>query len=110
MARAFSANLNFSYNYPGKHYTQMARMSGPAHQSFTYIPGLDRFAQFFIAPLMKKEAMQREREAVDSEFQMSLPSDYCRKEQIFGSLAKDKHPMTKFMWGNLTSLQMGQVS
>ena len=35
---------------------------------------MDRFAQFFISPLMKKEAMQREREAVDSEFQMALPS------------------------------------
>ena len=71
--------------------------------------GLDRFSQFFISPLMKKDAMQREREAVDSEFQMNLPSDYARKQQIFGSLAKDQHPMKKFMWGNLSSLQMGQL-
>jgi secreted Zn-dependent insulinase-like peptidase len=27
---------------------------------------LDRFAQFFISPLLKKEAMQREREAIES--------------------------------------------
>ena len=70
---------------------------------------LDRFVQFFTAPLMKKDAMQREREAVDSEFQMSLPSDSCRKEQIFGSLAKEGHPMAKFMWGNLNSLQMAKL-
>eukprot|EP00092_Neocalanus_flemingeri_P030811 GFUD01033465.1.p1 GENE.GFUD01033465.1~~GFUD01033465.1.p1 ORF type:complete len:1104 (+),score=409.71 GFUD01033465.1:45-3356(+) len=66
--------------------------------------GLDRFAQFFISPLMKQEAMQREREAVDSEFQMALPSDENRILQIFGGLAKSAHPMAKFMWGNLASL------
>ena len=71
---------------------------------------LDMFAQFFIKPLMKKEAMEREREAVDSEYQMSLPSDYARKQQIFGSVAKDKHPLSKFMWGNKQSLLMGGVS
>jgi len=70
---------------------------------------LDRFSQFFTAPLMKKDAMQREREAVDSEFQMSLPSDSCRREQIFGSLAREDHPMAKFMWGNLSSLQMAKL-
>jgi len=66
--------------------------------------GLDRFAQFFISPLMKQEAMQREREAVDSEYQMALPSDDNRILQIFGGLAKPGHPMAKFMWGNLASL------
>ena len=48
--------------------------------------------------------MEREREAVDSEFQMALPSDFNRKELLFGSLAKAGHPMTKFMWGNHKSL------
>ena len=67
--------------------------------------GMDRFAQFFISPLMKKEAMQREREAVDSEFQMALPSDENRISQIFGSLASDNHPMGIFMWGNIDSLK-----
>jgi len=66
--------------------------------------GLDRFAQFFISPLMKQDSMEREREAVDSEFQMALPSDFNRKELLFGSLAKAGHPMTKFMWGNHKSL------
>jgi len=66
--------------------------------------GLDRFAQFFISPLMKQEAMQREREAVDSEYQMALPSDENRILQIFGGLSKPGHPMSKFMWGNLSSL------
>ena len=37
-----------------------------------FISALDRFAQFFIAPLMKKNAMEREREAVDSKFEQAL--------------------------------------
>ena len=44
--------------------------------------GLDMFAQFFIEPLMLQSAMEREREAVDSEYQMALPSDYNRKLQV----------------------------
>jgi len=66
--------------------------------------GLDRFAQFFISPLMKQNSMEREREAVDSEFQMALPDDYSRRQQIFGGLSRDGHPMAKFMWGNIKSL------
>jgi len=36
--------------------------------------GLDMFSGFFASPLMKEETMQREREAVDSEFEMALVS------------------------------------
>ena len=72
--------------------------------------GLDMFAQFFIEPLMLQSAMEREREAVDSEYQMALPSDYNRKLQIYGTTAKDKHPMGKFGWGNKESLQMGNLT
>eukprot|EP00095_Tigriopus_kingsejongensis_P008652 maker-scaffold537_size144400-snap-gene-0.25 protein:Tk08652 transcript:maker-scaffold537_size144400-snap-gene-0.25-mRNA-1 annotation:"PREDICTED: nardilysin-like" len=74
-------------------------------QRKSFKEGLDRFAQFFIAPLMKSNAMCREREAVDSEFEMALPSDSSRVQQIFATLAKSGHPMGKFMWGNSKSLQ-----
>lgn len=40
---------------------------------------------------------------------MALPDDYTRVQQIFGSLAKKDHPMAKFMWGNLESLQLAKV-
>ena len=53
---------------------------------------------------MKKNAMEREREAVDSEFEQALPSDYNRRQQIFGGLARPDHPMAKFMWGSTASL------
>lgn len=66
---------------------------------------LDKFSQFFIAPLMKKGAMTREREAIDSEFQMALPSDSSRKEQLLFSLAKPNSPVNSFSWGNLKTLK-----
>ncbi|XP_017752516.1 PREDICTED: nardilysin-like isoform X2 [Eufriesea mexicana] len=69
------------------------------------LSALDRFAQFFIKPLMKKDAITREREAVESEFQMALPSDFCREEQLFSSFAQLNHPATKFSWGNLITLR-----
>lgn len=66
---------------------------------------MDRFAQFFISPLMKREAMTREREVIHSEFEMSLPSDGSRREQILALFAPSGHPAGKFLWGNLTTLR-----
>nr|XP_033772591.1 nardilysin [Geotrypetes seraphini] len=66
---------------------------------------LDRWAQFFISPLMIRDAIDREVEAVDSEYQLAIPSDANRKEMLFGSLAKPGHPMGKFFWGNAKSLK-----
>ncbi|KAM6921752.1 nardilysin b isoform 2-T2 [Xenentodon cancila] len=66
---------------------------------------LDRWAQFFICPLMIEDAVDREVEAVDSEFQLARPSDSHRKEMLFGSLAKPGHPMSKFYWGNAQTLK-----
>ncbi|KAK0085743.1 hypothetical protein PV325_004480 [Microctonus aethiopoides] len=66
---------------------------------------LDRFAQFFISPLMYRDAISREREAVESEFQMAFPADSYRKEQLFSSFAQPNHPATKFTWGNLVTLR-----
>ncbi|KAK7126778.1 hypothetical protein R3I94_018084 [Phoxinus phoxinus] len=66
---------------------------------------LDRWAQFFICPLMIPDAVDREVEAVDSEYQMGRPLDSNRKEMLFGSLAKASHPMSKFFWGNAQTLK-----
>ncbi|XP_061636390.1 nardilysin-like isoform X1 [Phyllopteryx taeniolatus] len=66
---------------------------------------LDRWAQFFICPLMIKDAVDREVEAVDSEYQLARPSDSHRKEMLFGGLAVPGHPMSKFCWGNAQTLK-----
>uniref|UniRef100_A0A8C6XAM1 Nardilysin n=1 Tax=Naja naja TaxID=35670 RepID=A0A8C6XAM1_NAJNA len=66
---------------------------------------LERWAQFFIHPLMIKDAIDREVEAVDSEYQIAKPSDANRRELLLGSLAKLGHPMRKFFWGNAETLK-----
>ncbi|XP_034278073.1 nardilysin-like [Pantherophis guttatus] len=66
---------------------------------------LERWAQFFIHPLMIKDAIDREVEAVDSEYQIAKPSDANRRELLLGSLAKPGHPMRKFFWGNAETLK-----
>lgn len=38
------------------------------------------------------------------EYQMSLPSDDERACMLYGSLAKEGHPMGKFFTGNLMSV------
>ncbi|KAI8109469.1 hypothetical protein M9434_000751 [Picochlorum sp. BPE23] len=65
---------------------------------------LDRFAQFFIAPLFKQDAMEREVLAIDSEFSGVLQSDSCRLSQSRASMVAPGHPASKFGWGNKESL------
>ncbi|XP_026314259.1 nardilysin-like [Hyposmocoma kahamanoa] len=66
---------------------------------------MDMFSQFFVSPLMLKESMQREREAIESEFAIASPSDSNRKDQLISSLFPPGHPARTFTWGNLKSLR-----
>ncbi|XP_064624973.1 nardilysin-like [Lineus longissimus] len=66
---------------------------------------LDRFAWFFIHPLLKQDSVDRELEAVDHEFTMSKLSDFARRQQLFSNMTKPNHPMGKFFWGNSQSLK-----
>lgn len=66
---------------------------------------LDRFSQFFKAPLMLKEAMTREREAVESEFTSKMNGEDVRRDQLLASLANESHPASIFAWGNLKTLK-----
>ncbi|XP_020086086.1 nardilysin-like isoform X2 [Ananas comosus] len=70
-----------------------------------YLKGaLKRFSQFFISPLMKAEAMEREVLAVDSEFNQVLQSDSCRLLQLHCHTSSAGHPFNRFFWGNKKSL------
>ncbi|KEH34462.1 insulin-degrading enzyme [Medicago truncatula] len=70
-----------------------------------YLKGaLRRFSQFFISPLVKAEAMEREVQAVDSEFNQVLQSDACRLQQLQCHTSTPNHPLNKFFWGNKKSL------
>lgn len=71
-----------------------------------YLDGaLDRFSQFFKGPLMLKEAMTREREAVESEFSSKMNGEDIRRDQLLAAMGNDTHPVSIFAWGNLITLK-----
>ncbi|WCJ33462.1 Insulin-degrading enzyme-like 2 [Euphorbia peplus] len=67
---------------------------------------LDRFAQFFINPLMSADATTREIKAVDSENQKNLLSDPWRMNQLQKHLSVESHPYHKFSTGNWDTLEV----
>lgn len=66
---------------------------------------LDIFANQFISPLLLKNSMQREREAVDSEYQQASSENQILIEYIYKSLMADSHPASQFEVGNLRTLK-----
>lgn len=66
---------------------------------------LDRFAQFFVAPLFTAEATERELNAVDSENSKNLQNDMWRLFQLDKSTADPRHPYQRFGTGNLSTLR-----
>ncbi|XP_050216582.1 nardilysin-like isoform X2 [Mercurialis annua] len=70
-----------------------------------YLNGaLKRFSQFFVSPLVKTEAMEREVLAVDSEFNQVLQNDACRLQQLQCHTSEPSYPFNRFYWGNKKSL------
>ena len=69
---------------------------------------MDMFSRFFVNPLLRPEAMERELNAIESEFQLSKNDDGCRFQQLLchtsGREALE-HPFNKFSWGNKQSLK-----
>ena len=65
---------------------------------------LDRFSQFFVAPLFTEEYTEREMNAVHSEFQKNLENDSWRQYQLWVSLFRKDHPGNHFNIGSLETL------
>jgi len=65
---------------------------------------LDRFAQFFVAPLFSAEYVERERNAVNAEYLAKLKDDARREWDVYRELMNPQHPSAKFSVGNLTTL------
>lgn len=65
---------------------------------------LDRFGQFFIAPLFTAEYVEREMNAVNSEHQKNLQNDFWRRRMIERHLHRDGHPRQRFSTGSLETL------
>lgn len=70
-----------------------------------HLPGaLDRFAQFFISPNFDAAYVDRERNAVQAEYQMGLKSDGRRGLDVFQASMNPAHPFSQFAVGSLESL------
>lgn len=65
---------------------------------------LDRFAQFFVAPLFGAEHVERERNVVNAEYLAKLRDDGRREWDVYRELLNPDHPGAKFSVGNLTTL------
>jgi len=65
---------------------------------------LDRFSQFFVAPLFDTVYVDRERNAVHSEYQAKIKDDSRRGYDVYRQLINPKHPYAKFSVGSLQTL------
>lgn len=69
--------------------------------------GMDRFAQFFIAPLLAADYVEREKNAVHSEYQMQLRADNWRASAVLDVALSPNHPEARFNIGSLETLGDG---
>ncbi|MBU2896440.1 insulinase family protein [Vibrio hepatarius] len=98
-------------NYVNQHGGSNNAWTGAEHTCFffdvmptSFCNCLDRFSQFFTAPIFNSEALDKERQAVDSEFKLKLNDDSRRLYQVHKELVNPNHPFAKFSVGNQTTL------
>ena len=65
---------------------------------------LDRFAQFFIAPLFDEKYVEREKNAVHAEYSTRINADNIRAVEVFENVIDPLHPAARFNAGNLDTL------
>ncbi|HKJ00033.1 MAG TPA: insulinase family protein [bacterium] len=65
---------------------------------------LDRFSQFFIAPLFTQAYTDREMHAVDSEHSKNVENDYWRTRAVEQLAFDPNHPISHFSTGDLDTL------
>ena len=66
---------------------------------------LDRFAQFFIAPLFNPEFTSREIQAVNNEHEKNLQNDNWRQYHLLTTFFDPEHPENHFSTGNAETLK-----
>ena len=66
---------------------------------------LDRFAQFFIAPRFDPDYVEREKESVQSEYQLQSKQDEWRGDSVRKQLRNPAHPQSRFNIGSRETLR-----
>src|SRR6478735_4419302 len=67
-------------------------------------PALDRFSQFFISPLFDGNFVEREKNAVNSEYQARIRDDERRSWDVLREMFDSSNPASTFSVGNLATL------
>ena len=73
-------------------------------QNGVFIKALEVFAEFFHSPLLCKSAIQKEINAVHSEFLKNQNNDSWKSFHLFKTLCNKDSPFKKFGTGNMDSL------
>ncbi len=69
-----------------------------------FAEALDRFSQFFSAPLLSEEFVNKERKNIDAEFKLKLKDDIRRLYDVHKETINPAHPFAKFSVGNTETL------
>ncbi len=65
---------------------------------------LDRFSQFFVSPLFLAPYVERERQAVHSEYTSKISQGARREKDVFRELLQPGHALAKFSTGSMETL------
>ncbi|MCJ1315976.1 Insulinase (Peptidase M16) [Xylographa vitiligo] len=104
-SNAYTASTETNYFFELSVHHESSDSASPSDGESPLYGALDRFAQFFVAPLFLSETLDRELKAVDSENKKNLQSDNWRLSQLNKSLSNPKHPFHHFSTGNLDTLR-----
>eukprot|EP00929_Paragymnodinium_shiwhaense_P043235 TRINITY_DN22266_c0_g1_i1.p1 TRINITY_DN22266_c0_g1~~TRINITY_DN22266_c0_g1_i1.p1 ORF type:complete len:1119 (-),score=267.20 TRINITY_DN22266_c0_g1_i1:366-3722(-) len=70
---------------------------------------LDRFAQFFIHPLLSASGASKEMHAVDSEFRKDITQDGWRLQQLLKNSANPENTYSRFSVGSIETLNVSNI-
>lgn len=73
------------------------------------IEGLEIFSELFIEPLLKKDCIDREINAVNSEHMKNLNQNEWRIRSLIKSLSDKNKPLSKFSTGNTKTLKIDNI-
>lgn len=71
--------------------------------------GLEMFGDFFISPLLNKDCVNREKEAVHSEHIKNINDDNWRKQEIIRAASNNEHWFSKFGTGSNETLAIEDI-
>lgn len=103
VSNAYTAMEDTNYHFQLVVPPNDLKSDNPAHVP-RFKEALDRFSQFFSAPLFTESATERELNAIDSEHQKNLQRDGNRLFQLSKSCSNPKHPYSKFSTGSKQTL------